>query len=94
MACAECRDLTAHEFATPADMVHAFQVAAQELDRGVLRRVQAEELTVRERDAMYSALEAEAVPETLRYRFECTSCGDRFALWADTAAGKGGWTRE
>ena len=93
MACEECRDLAAHEFQTAADMVHAVQTAAAELDRGVLRRVQVEELTAAERDALYSVFEADATGGSIRYRFECTVCGDRFELWADMATGRGAWTR-
>lgn len=93
MTCGECRDLQSHAFRTPADLVHAFQVAAAETDRGVLRRVQGEELTAAEQTAVYSALAAEELPGTLRYRFECTVCGDRFELWGDTATGAGAWTR-
>lgn len=94
MACDECRDLNAHEFGSFTDLVHAVQVAAAEVDRGVLVRIHREELTAAEREAVYSALGADAVPATLRYRFKCAVCGDRFELWADTSTGRGGWTRE
>jgi hypothetical protein len=94
MSCAECRDLQPHVFRTPTDLVHAFQVAAAETDRGVLRRVNREPLTAAEETAVYSALAADALPGTLRYRFECTQCGDRFELWGDTSTGEGAWSRE
>ena len=94
MPCEECRDLQSHEFRSPTDLVHAFQVAAAEMERGVLRRLQVESRSVREEEAVYSALHADALPGSMRYRFECTVCGDRFELWGDTATGEGGWTRE
>lgn len=93
MACDECRALTAHEFRGADDMVHAFQVAAAELERGVLRRLDREPQTVAERDAVYSALES-GLPGYARYRFECTTCGERFELWANVPEGRGGWARE
>ena len=94
MTCEECRDLETHEFRSPTDLVHAFQVAASEVDRGVLRRSHVERRTASEEAAVHSALASEALPGTLRYRFECTVCGDRFELWGDTASGEGAWTRE
>jgi hypothetical protein len=93
MSCDECRELGTHEFRTPDDMVHAFQVAAYESERGVLRRLHADELRDSEREALHAAMAA-GVPDALRYRFECTVCGDRFELIADTRDGSGGWTRE
>lgn len=94
IACAECRDLTSHEFRSPDDLLHAVQTAAAEVDRGVLRRVAAPELTTRESEALDSALEARALPDLIRYRFECTQCGDAFDLVADTHDGSGSWTRQ
>ena len=94
MTCEECRDLQSHAFRAPADLVHAFQVAASEIDRGVLRRLDREELGAREQEAVYSALDSDALPGTMRYRFECTVCGDRFELWGNSATGEGAWTRE
>jgi hypothetical protein len=94
MTCEECRDLDTHEFRSPTDLVHAFQVAASEADRGVLRRLHTEQRTAAEDAAVRSALASESLPGSLRYRFECTVCGDRFELWGDTASGEGAWTRE
>ena len=94
MSCDECRDLQSHEFRSPADLVHAFQVAATEIDRGVLKRVEREDMTVSEQAAVYSALDSDSLPGTMRYRFACTVCGDRFELWGNTDTGAGAWTRE
>ena len=93
MSCQECAQLQTHEFRGPADMVHAFQVAAGELDRGVLRRVDVEDLGEAERAAMDSVIAADAFAGAIRYRFACTVCGDRFELWAETGTGRGAWTR-
>ena len=93
MTCEECRDLQTHEFRSPADLLNALQVAAAEVDRGALRPVESRQLTAHEREALDSALAAEALPNVMRYRFKCTMCGDHFELCADTIHGSGGWTR-
>ena len=94
MTCEECRELQTHAFRSPADLVHAVQVAAAEVDRGVLVRVDREELTESERQAVDSILASEALPDNVRYRFKCTVCGDLFELLAETYSGSGGWTRK
>lgn len=95
MPCEECAALATHEFRTIDDMVHAVQTAAFETDRGVLRRVgEPKELRAREQEAVDSAYASGNMPGTIRYRFECTVCGDRFELIADTTTGAGGWRRE
>jgi len=94
MPCEECRELSTHAFRSPDDLVHALRVAAEEMNRGVLRRIEAPDLGHAEREAMDSALAAGAVPDVVRYRFRCELCGDRFTLIADTGAGSGGWTRD
>ena len=94
MACDECRELNTHEFRTPEDLVHAVQTAAFEADRGVLRRIGLESRRVEEQSAVDSALASGNMPGIIRYRFECTVCGDRFELLADTERGTGGWRRE
>jgi len=94
VTCEECRDLNTHEFRSSEDLLHALRVAAAEVDRGALRRVHSDDLTASEERAMDSVFESSALPDMVRYRFECTVCGDRFELHADTTHGKGGWTRE
>jgi hypothetical protein len=93
VACEECRDLETHEFRSPEDLLHAVQVAAAEVDRGALCRVQSEELSASAQEAMESIFATRALPGWVRYRFRCTVCGDTFELHADTTEGKGGWTR-
>lgn len=93
MACDECRELTTHAFRSADDLLHALQLAAAEVDRGVLKRAEARNLTPEEQRALDSAFESSSLPDTVRYRFECTVCGDRFELTADTVSAKGGWTR-
>ena len=34
------------------------------------------------------------MPEIIRYRFACTSCGDGFELLANTETGEGSWRRD
>lgn len=94
MSCEECRDLQTHGFRSPDDLLHALQVAAAEVDRGVLARVHVEELSASGREAMQSIFAAQSLPDTVRYRFRCTVCGDLFELWADTSDGSGAWTRQ
>ena len=95
MTCEECGSLGSHEFRSPDDMLHAVQTAAQEVDRGVLRRIGiAGDLAPNEQAAIESAHESGSVPGTIRYRFECVVCGERFELVADTERGTGGWRSE
>jgi hypothetical protein len=94
MTCEECVTLESHAFRGPDDLVHAVQTAAQETDRGVLKRVQWRELASREQAALDSAFDSGNVPSIIRYRFECTSCGDRFELVGNTENGEGTWRRE
>ena len=91
--CDECGSLVTHVFRTGDDLVHAVQVAAAEVDRGVLRRIRAEDLSNRQREAIESAFASGELPANIRYAFQCTVCGDRFELVGDTAAGSGAWTR-
>lgn len=94
MSCEECRHLTTHAFRSVDDLLHAVRLATEEVDRGVLSRVNAEKLAPAERQALDSSLDSGALPNTLRFRFRCEVCGDNFTLHADTETGQGGWTRE
>ena len=94
MTCEECRDLQTHTFRSSDDLVYALQLAAAEVDRGVLVRVNREELTDLEREAMDSVFASEALPDNVRYRFKCSVCGDLFELHGETYSGRGGWTRQ
>jgi len=93
MPCEECRALNTHRFSSHTDLVNALQVAAGELDRGVLALVSAADRSVPEQVAIRSALESGAFPDAVLYRFRCTVCGDAFELAADTSAGSGEWKR-
>jgi len=94
LACEECRELTTHAFRTPDDLLHAVRLAAEEVDRGVLRRISARTLAAAEQEALDSSLTSGALPDSVSYRFRCEVCGDEFTLHADTGTGQGGWTRE
>lgn len=94
MACDECRELTSHEFRNADDLVHAVRLAAEEVDRGVLVRIDARSLGAAAQEALDSSLQSGAMPATLRYRFRCAPCGDTFTLEADTTTGEGRWTRD
>jgi hypothetical protein len=95
MACEECRDLTAHEFRSADDLIHALRVAAEEAARGVLEPVvEGASSGTAEQEALYSALRSGAMPRSVHYRFRCTTCGEMFALEADVHAGSGSWTRK
>jgi len=95
MACEECAFLGSHAFRGAGDLVHAAQTAAQEVDRGVLRR-EADPASRRadEERALDSAFDSGHVPGVIRYRFACTSCGDRFELVGNTETAEGYWLRE
>ena len=93
MACDECRDLNTHTFRSQADLIHALQVAAAEVDRGALEQVRVVEHAIPKQEALRSAISAGALPDVVLYRFKCTVCGDGFELHSDTYHGGGGWTR-
>jgi hypothetical protein len=93
LACDECRDLNTHVFRSQDDLIHALQVAAAEMDRGVLEQARAMDRAIPEDEALRSAMFAGAVPDSVVYRFKCALCGDAFELNADTSRGAGGWTR-
>ena len=94
MPCDECRELNSHTFRSADDLIHAVRLAAEEVDRGVLRRVGVDTPNAAEREALASVLESGAMPDVVRYRFSCEVCGDEFTLAADTSHGRGGWIRE
>ncbi len=94
MPCDECRELTTHTFRSTDDLIHAVRLATEEVDRGVLSRVNPQQLDPAERQALDSSLESGALPGRVRFRFRCEVCGDGFTLHADTDTGQGGWTRE
>ena len=94
MACEECRELGSHEFRSPDDLIHALRVAAEEANRGVLEPLaERKPAGVAEEEALYSAIDAGAMPGKVLYRFRCTTCGDVFTLDADMRSGSGTWTR-
>jgi hypothetical protein len=93
MPCEECRALNTHSFGSHTDLVNALQVAAGEIDRGVLAPVVAADRSIPEQIAIRSALESGAFPDVVLYHFKCTVCGDAFELAADTSAGNGAWKR-
>src|SRR3954469_18982776 len=93
MPCEECRELHTHRFNSRTDLVNALQVAAGEVDRGVLEPVSVVDRTIPEQVAIGSALQAGALPDVVLYRFRCTICGDDFELAADTYHGTGEWKR-
>lgn len=98
MPCEECHDLNTHRFRSSADLVNALQVAAGEVDRGVLATVttgkdRAVDRSVAEEEALRSLAEAGALPGDVAYHFRCNICGDGFELLADVSAGTGEWKR-
>jgi hypothetical protein len=75
-------------------LLNALQVAAAEVDRGVLAPVlAADPRTIPEQAAVDSALQCGALPDVVLYRFKCIICGDGFELAADTHHGNGEWRR-
>ncbi|APV48725.1 hypothetical protein BWI17_02920 [Betaproteobacteria bacterium GR16-43] len=100
VACPECINLTAHEFRSPEDLINAVRVAAQEMDHGVIERVveggrgAEDERGAAEQESLESIFASGELPDTIRYRFRCTTCGAVFTLSADTRDGSGNWSRE
>jgi hypothetical protein len=94
VSCEECSELSTHVFRSPEDLIHAVRVATEEMNRGVLREVEAQARGPAEDEAMESVRSSGALPGRVHYRFRCAVCGDHFTLLADTDHGRGGWTRE
>jgi hypothetical protein len=94
MDCDECRELTTHTFRSPDDLIRAVRLAAEEVDRGVLRRIGVDTPGAAEQEALASVLECGSLPDAIRYRFACEVCGAAFTLYADTSHGHGGWLRD
>jgi hypothetical protein len=94
VSCEECRELSTHAFRSADDLVHAVRLAAEEVDRGVLRRVDPRQLATAAQEALDSSLASGALPNSVRYRFRCEVCGDHFTLVADIGSATGGWNRE
>ena len=95
MPCIECSELSTHAFRSPDDLIHALRLAAEEANRGVLAPIEERASPgAAEQEAIYSALESGAMPGAVKYRFRCTTCGDRFTVAADMREGTGSWTRE
>jgi hypothetical protein len=80
-------------FRSRSDLIYALQVAAAEVDRGALERLNVTDRSIPEQMAIRSAISSGALPDLVLYRFRCTVCGDSFELSADTYHGGGGWTR-
>jgi hypothetical protein len=94
MACEECASLATHVFRNADDLINALRVAAEEANRGVLEPAGTNpEPRAAEQEAIYSALEAGAMPGAVRYRFRCRLCADDFTLEADMREATGSWTR-
>ena len=95
MACEECAGLAGHDFRGADDLIHALRTAAEEANRGVLEPIEDRKSQgVAEAEALYSAIDAGAMPGKVLYRFRCTTCGENFTLDADMRTGTGSWTRE
>ena len=56
MPCDECRELNTHAFRSADDLIHAVRLAAEEVDRGVLRRVGVDTPGQAEQEALASVL--------------------------------------
>lgn len=93
MPCDECRELHTHRFRSRTDLLNALQVAAGEVDRGLLEPVPVVDRTIPEQVAIGSALRVGVLPDAVLYRFKCIVCGDQFELTADTCHGNGEWRR-
>lgn len=93
MPCEECHELRTHRFRSSADLVNALQVAAGEVDRGVLALVATRSHSPAEEEALRSALKSGAMSSKVAHRFKCNICGDGFELLADANLGTGEWKR-
>ncbi len=96
MACARCKHL-ADEIAItmPIHLRAAMALAADNVLAGVIEEIEGDRDLPWAKASKEAALGQDSWADILYYRFECTSCGQRFKLAAETYHGRGGaWEAE
>lgn len=96
MTCPRCADLClVFPIRSPAELQQALTVAGDNLCDGAIEEIALEAGWFEAIIPFRNLLEGAAVGDYVAYRFRCTSCGEVFALTAETYHGYGGsWRTE
>jgi len=93
MSCDHCSHLlVTHRIALPKDLKNVIALVSENISNGILKEAAPKNNVVRQ--PPFTALVAgEPWEDIVSYTFECQTCGQRFALGAETYHGSGGsWT--
>ena len=96
MSCQRCTDLcVTYPIRSPSEMRKAISVAGDNLRDGTIEDISIESATFEPKVPFLSVLNGAPPGDYVAYRFRCTSCGEVFALTAETYHGSGGsWQAE
>lgn len=94
MSCHRCHDLcVTYRIRTPKELSNAITIAHANVQDGTLKEIVSGKPKF-EPEVSFSAVATGATwPDIVNYHFECTNCGERFALEAETYHGSGGTWR-
>jgi hypothetical protein len=91
MTCPRCADLcVVFAIRSLGELQKAFAVAGDNLRDGTVEEIAAESGGFEPRVPFLNVLEGASPGDYVAYRFRCTSCGELFALTAETYHGSGG----
>lgn len=96
MTCPRCNDLcVVFPIRSPGELRKAISVAGDNLRDGTIEDISVEAAGFESGVPFLSVLDGAAPGDYVAYRFRCTSCGQVFALTAETYHGAGGaWRAE
>ena len=96
MSCARCKHLDDEIAITmPIHLRAAIALAADNVSAGVIQEIEGDQDFLFADASKDIALGKDSWADILYYRFECTNCGQRFKLAAETYHGRGGqWEAE
>jgi hypothetical protein len=96
MTCPHCTDLCViFPIRSPSELRKAISVAGDNLQDGTIEEISVETVSFEPRVPFLNVLDGAAPGDHVAYRFRCTSCGEVFALTAETYHGSGGsWRAE
>ena len=91
MSCNKCQDLCVRfPIRQPYELRRAIEIAKQNIKDGTISEVPDAKLLSQVTFA--SLADGEQWDDVIRYRFQCNSCGELFALHAETYHGSGGYS--
>jgi hypothetical protein len=91
MSCHLCHDLcVTYRIRTPKELSNAASIAQANVQDGTLKEVATGKPIFEPVVSFETFATGSAWPDIVSYCFECTNCGERFALEAETYHGSGG----